>query len=101
MDPAVLRRCAADLNRVAEGLSAASSSIAGAKISSNAFGMMNSWMVDPITTVSAKSKTLIEDSGKVSAAIGKAADGSAGDFDRAEEMVISTITDIQKELDAQ
>ena len=101
MDPAVLRRCAADLNRVAEGLGAASKSIAGAKISSDAFGKMNSWMVDPITTVSSRSADLINDSGKVSAAIGKAADGSAGDFDRAEEMVISTITDIQKELDAQ
>jgi hypothetical protein len=98
IDPAVLRRCGSDLTRVAEGLGDASARIAGASISSAAFGTMNSWMVSPITSVSDKSTTLIAESGKVTAAVGDAADASADDFDAMEDAIMAVISGLEAGL---
>jgi hypothetical protein len=98
IDPAVLRRCGSDLSRVAEGLGDASARVAGASISSGAFGTMNSWMVGPITSVSDKSTTLIAASGKVTAAVGDAADASADDFDAMEDAIMAVIAGLETAL---
>jgi hypothetical protein len=98
IDPAVLRRCGSDLSRVAEGLGDASARIAGASISSGAFGRMNSWMVGPITSVSNTSTTLITASGTVTAAVGDAADASADDFEATEEAIATVIAGLEAAL---
>lgn len=98
IDPAVLRRCGSDLKRVANGLGGASKRIAGATISGDAFGIINKWMVTPITTVADQSTSLIEVTDKVTSAVGTAADGSADDFEATEQAIISAVSGLESGL---
>jgi hypothetical protein len=99
IDGATLRRCGSDLARVADGLADTSARIAGSSIASDAFGIMNSWMVDPIRTVSDRSTELVSTSGAVTSAVGKAAGSAADDFDELEQAIVTTVSAFLSQLD--
>jgi len=99
IDGATLRRCGSDLARIADSLGDASQRVSGSSISSNAFGIMNSWMVDPILSVSHRSTELISASGTVTAAVGSAADAAADDFDEIEQAIVTAVSDLLSRLD--
>ena len=94
IDPEVLARCAARLAAVSEGLSGAHRTAASARLGANAFGLINSWMVAPITSVATRSGELIGLSGDVIGAVGVATDAAAGDFADLEETVIAALESI-------
>jgi predicted trehalose synthase len=99
IDTDVLRRCSADLERVAAGLAQASASISGSPISARAFGTMNAWVVDPVATVSSRSAELIELSGKVISAVATATDDAARDTEQTEETVLGWVRELDAQLD--
>jgi hypothetical protein len=99
IDGAVLRRSGSDLTRIADGLGEASARISGAPMSSTAFGAMNSWMVDPITSVSTRSTRLISASGEVTESVAKAAKESAGDFEALEQAIVTSVSGFLAQLD--
>jgi len=98
IDGDTLRRSASDLTRIADGLADSSQRISATTISSNAFGMMNSWMVGSITAVSDRSTQLVSASGKVTAAVGTAAASSADDFEELEQAIVTSVSGFLSQL---
>jgi len=90
IDPDVLDTCSGELSAVSVGLEDASARIGRAPMSANAFGIINSWMVPPITSVSSRSAELVRVAGEATRTVAMATDGAAADF-AANEVAIATI----------
>ena len=95
IDPDILERCAARLAEVSRGPAQTARHSGSAQLGPRAFGLMNSWMVAPISTVSSESSTLIRTLGEVIGSVGMATEGAADDFGRLEETVIAALESIE------
>jgi hypothetical protein len=100
IDPAVLRRCAADLERVADGLGRAAVSINSTPMTARAFGLMNSWVVDPISAVSSQTSQLIDHADRVISTLGTATEEAAKDTEQSEETILEWVRTPDANLDA-
>ena len=100
IDPDVLSRCSDELGRVSVGLENASARVAGATIGSNAFGLMNAWMVPPISTVSSRSAELIALTGEAARTVGIATDDAAAAFANNEIEIAGIIGELLELLEA-
>ncbi|MGV8884538.1 MAG: hypothetical protein ACOH1T_02970 [Microbacteriaceae bacterium] len=98
IDPDILARTATQLARVAEGLTTAATTATSARISSSALGLMNAWMVSPITSVAQRSSELIQVSSDVTGAVAIATDAAADDFATLEHNVVAVITSMGSDL---
>lgn len=100
IDHEVLVRSAATLHRTADALAAVSKSIAGAQMSANAFGAMNSWMAGPVNALSNSSIEHIRIAGNVVEVVGVATDSAADDFESTEGDVLLWVTQLDEQLTA-
>jgi len=100
IDPDVLGQCSDDLGRVSVGLEGASGRVGGAPLGSNAFGLMNAWMVPPINAVSARSTELIALTGEATRTVGIATDAAAADFANNEIAIAGIVGELLELLEA-
>lgn len=87
------------LREVADGLSATARRAGSRELAPSSFGLMNSWMVSPITSVAARSADLITSSSSVVAATANATDAAARDWSLAEQSMIDAINAVGTTLD--
>jgi hypothetical protein len=91
IDPDVLRRCGSDLGQVAQQVKDVAADLGRSPLNAGAFGLMNAWMVPPISGLASHSTDLITVTGDVTAAVGGAALAAAQDFEETESAAIRAI----------
>lgn len=101
IDSESLERASRDLAQAGGRIAGAAAAAAGAPVSVEAFGTMNSYLGDPIARTARDTTDLLRTIGDVVSALGVAAQSAADDFAEYEAGVSSSLAEAAADLSGQ